>query len=238
MLAVHHLRRLLVLLATTLIALIAPMSVAHAEDGYRYWSYFHWDGSQWAYAQTGADSTTPADGTVEGWRFATAGATPRTPRAAGDFASICAAAPPEEGRKRVAVVVDQGTPEDAPPGDTPDGAVRGTCVVAAPEANAAQVVGAVAAVRTEQGVICGLGGYPATACIETINLTTTPVDQPLELQVQPPVGSTAASINGPAQPAGPAGQAAGNPVPVVIGAALVVVLAGGGVWLARRNRAA
>lgn len=231
--AVHYLPRLLIIVVTAFIALIAPMSVAHAEDGYRYWSYFQWDGSQWAYAQAGADSTIPADGSVEGWRFATAGATPRTPRAAGDFANICAAAPAEEGRKRVAVVIDQGTPEDAPPGDTPDGVVRGTCVVAAPEATGTQVVGAVAAVRTEQGVICGLGGYPATACIDTITLTTTPADQPLELQVQPPVGS-AASNNGAPQPA----DQAGNPLPVIVGAAIVVVLAGGGVWLARRNRAA
>jgi hypothetical protein len=225
------LRRLLAVLVTALAMLTLPPSFAHAEDGYRYWSYFQWDGTQWAYALSGADSTTPADGAVEGWRFATSGSTPRTPRAAGDFATICAAAPPEVGRKRVAVVIDQGTVEDAPAGDTPDPAVGGTCVVAAPEATGAEVVGAVAALRTEQGVICGVGGYPATVCVDTIRLDAIPADQPVELQVRPPVGSNAAGLPEAVD------QDFGNPVPVIIGGVLVLLLAGGGIWLARRSNA-
>lgn len=224
------------LLAVLLAVLAVPFAAltAHAEDGYRYWSYYQWTGGKWDYAQKGADGTNPADGSVEGWRFAVGGAgTPRTPRADGDFAKICAAAPAEEGKKRVAVVIDQGTVEDAPKPDRPNGEVRGTCVVTKTEATGAEVLGAVAEVRQEQGKTCGIGGYPTTACIDTVKVEgAPPVDQKLELTVQPPVGSAKAA----AQPGAPqANKGPASQLTWAIIIALVAALAIGGWYMSHRR---
>ena len=146
---------LIVLAALTGMVGLAPR--AAAEDGYRYWGYYQWSNGTWAYAQKAADGLTPADGAIEGWRFAKAtSSSPRTPRAAGDFDKICAGVAPAQGKKRVAVVIDQGTAEDAPtPADKPNGEVDGTCVLAPLAATGADVLAQVAPVRKEK-LTCGI----------------------------------------------------------------------------------
>ncbi|HSI93394.1 MAG TPA: hypothetical protein VK925_07820, partial [Jiangellaceae bacterium] len=51
------------------LTLIGPLA-AQADDAFRFWSYYQWDGDNWAFAPTGPADTRPADGDVEGWRFA------------------------------------------------------------------------------------------------------------------------------------------------------------------------
>ena len=105
-------RLVLTLLAGFLLAGTAA-TTAQAEDGYRFWGYYQYSGGQWAFAQKGSEVVVPADGSVEGWRYAVGGVKPRVPRAAGDFATICGATPAETGKKRVALVIDPGTPADS-----------------------------------------------------------------------------------------------------------------------------
>ncbi|TDW75605.1 SCO2322 family protein [Kribbella pratensis] len=209
-------------------------SAAQAEDGYRFWGYYQWTNGAWTFSQKGADAFVPADGGVEGWRFAVGGAKPRVPRAAGDFDAICGKTPAETGKKRVALVVDPGTPEDAVSGDTP-AQPTGTCVVTDPKSNGAQVLAAVAPVRIEKGLTCGIAGYPSKGCgdqVKSINVPAT--DAPVTLQVGPAVGSTAVQPT----PAASSKDDSGAPWTGIIIAAVVVILLGGGGFFLNRRRAA
>ncbi len=200
---------MLVVLAALLLPLLAS-APAHAEDAYRYWTYW-WgaaDGS-WEYASTGPDQRTVNDGDVEGWLFvASADPVPATqPGAEPDFAALCPDGEPIPGQVRVGVVIDFGSTADTPDGDSiPEGEnPQQQCVTVPQGSTGAQVLAAAADVRTESGAVCGIAGYPSTGCFELVQ---------------------AASPD--AEPADEAEQASGFPVwPVVAGlvlAAAIVVL--------------
>jgi hypothetical protein len=230
----HRTVRLVFSLLAGLLLAGTVATTAQAEDGYRFWGYYQWTNGTWAFSQKGADAYVPADGGVEGWRFAVGGAKPRVPRAAGDFDAICGKTPAESGNKRVALIVDPGTPEDALTGDTP-AQPTGTCVVTDPKSTGAQVLAAVAPVRIEKGLTCGIAGYPSKNCgaqVKGINVPAT--DAPVTLQVGPAVGSTAV------QPA-PASSKDDSGAPwtgIIIAAVVVLLLGGGGFFLNRRRAAA
>lgn len=163
-------RRLLrVALAASVVGLIAANGTPAHAAAYRYWSYWLGDAAGWTYSNAGPAYRIPADGTVEGWRFAVAveggGATPLI---APDFETICGGTPAEEGRKRVAVIVDPGAAEDAPDGATPPGAWA-LCVVAAPKATGYDVLRAAASVRVEGGLVCAIHGYPDGECAVVVD---------------------------------------------------------------------
>lgn len=86
-----------------------------------------------------------------------------TPGPGGSWAADCAEA--AAGQVRVGLVVDAGTEADAP-----DGAVEVTCVVVDDGATSAEVLRAWADARGKalrydpSGLLCGIGGYPATGC--------------------------------------------------------------------------
>ncbi|MEU4198298.1 SCO2322 family protein [Kribbella sp. NPDC026611] len=231
-------RLVLSLLAGFLLAgtAAATAQAQTAEDGYRFWGYYQWSNGQWAFSQKGADVVVPADGAVEGWRFALGGAKPRFPRAAGDFDAICGKTPAETGKKRVALVVDPGTPEDALAGETP-GPATGTCVVTDPKATGAKILAAVAPVRIEKGLTCGIAGYPAKGCGDAVkNIKVPATDAPVTLQVGPAVGATATASP---SPAASSDSSSGTPwTGIVIAAVVVVLLAAGGLFLSRRRTAA
>lgn len=152
-------------------AVVAPAAILPAAShaaAYRYWSYWLGSEGDWAFANVGPAFRVPADGTLEGWRFAISGVQGnQAPSSAPDFDAVCGATPPEDGRKRVAVVVDPGAAEDAPEGEQAPGAWA-MCVVAEPQATGYEVLRAAATVRTERGLICGIGGYPSRGCAEVI----------------------------------------------------------------------
>ncbi|TCC51318.1 hypothetical protein E0H75_14475 [Kribbella capetownensis] len=232
MTAQRTLRLVLSLLAGLLLAGTVATS-AQAEDGYRFWGYYQWTAGKWAFAQKGADVVVPADGAVEGWRFAVGGAAPRMPRAAGDFEAICGKTPAETGKKRVALVVDPGTPEDALSGETPKPAT-GTCVVTDPKATGAKVLAAVGPVRIEKGLTCGVDGYPGKGCGDQVkNIKIPATDTPVTLQIGAAVGSTAAPA-----PTTSSSSSSDDGAPwtgIIIAAVVVLVLAGGGLVLSRRR---
>ena len=131
---------------------------------YRFWAYWLGTDDGWSFSSQGA-SRVPADGTVDGWRFAISEASSSTipPRHAPSFKRICGSTEPVDGSKRVGVVVDFGTAADAPDGQSPP-ALRTACVVTEPGANGYDVLTEVVQIRTDAGLICGMDGYPATEC--------------------------------------------------------------------------
>jgi hypothetical protein len=210
-------------------------TTAQAEDGYRFWGYYQWSSGQWAFSQKGSDAVVPADGAVEGWRYAVGGAKPRVPRAAGDFDAICGKTPAETGKKRVALVVDPGTPEDATGGETP-GQATGTCVVTDVQATGAKILAAVAPVRIEKGLTCGIAGYPAKGCGDQVkNINVPATDTPVTLQIGDAVGSTA--VTTPAASSSSSDDGGAPWTGIVVAAVVVAVLAGGGLALNRRRTA-
>ncbi|TDO43373.1 hypothetical protein EV643_118116 [Kribbella sp. VKM Ac-2527] len=237
----HRTVRLVLSLLAGLLLAGTVTTTAQAEDGYRFWGYYQWTNGQWAFAQKGAEGVTPADGSVEGWRYAVGGAKPRVPRAAGDFAAICGATPAESGKKRVALVIDAGTPADSASGETPP-AASGTCVVTDPKATGAKILSAVQPVRIEKGLTCGIGGYPGKGCGDPVkNIQVPATDTPVTLEIGAAVGAattptpTAVPTNGSSAPAE---QEEDAPWGGIVGfVALVVLLAGGTYFVSRRRRA-
>jgi hypothetical protein len=59
-----------------------------------YWAYFHNSGSGWQYSGSGALSSHPQPGTVEGWRLDSAASSAHPQPAAASYASICAGQDP------------------------------------------------------------------------------------------------------------------------------------------------
>ena len=213
-------------LATVLCAVVTAMSClaagpAQAESGYRYWGYFHSEAGSnaWKFADKGPDDTTPADGSVEGWRFAiTVGTSGREPRAAADFDAICGDAAADEGEKRVAVVIDYGVAAEAPDGETPP-EPRGECAVVSAQASGTQVLQSVADVRVDAGLTCGIDGYPAGECGPEIKDASVPAkDEPVTLQL----ASADAAAEFPWAP---------------VGVGIVVLALAAAAWLIVRRRA-
>lgn len=176
---------------TGLLAVLAILVVGAATalpasaEAFRYWGYYAASGDAWTFADAGSTETVPADGSVEGWRFAVTGeASERLPRAAGDFELLCGSTPAEDGSKRVGVVIDYGTADDAPDGDTVP-AARGACAVVAEDATGSDVMTAVADLRLgEGGFICGIDGYPAEGCGDAVEGDApTGEEEPVELEL-------------------------------------------------------
>jgi MYXO-CTERM domain-containing protein len=157
----------LVLLTTVLVAVPARAAA------YRYWTYWRAPAgaSAWAFATQGPGTTVPADGDVEGWRFAVstqAAAPSDAPRAEPDFDAVCGGTPAPAGSKRVALLIDSGVPGIGPTGQQPPASVS-TCVVADADATGYEVLRSVVDVRTDAGLICGIAGYPAGECAPVLS---------------------------------------------------------------------
>jgi hypothetical protein len=177
-----HRRRAVVTALAVAAAVVVPSAVLPAASqaaAYRYWSYWLGTDAGWSFANVGPAFRSPADGTLEGWRFSVSGVEGnRTPSFAADFDAVCGDTAPEDGRKRVAVVVDPGFAADAPEGEQPPGAWA-MCVVAEERATGYDVLRAAATVRAERGLICAIGGYPSRGCADVIaDPTPTPTKSP------------------------------------------------------------
>lgn len=179
-------RSVLLVVLGLLAALLLPTSAAQAA-AYRYWGYYQWDGSAWQFASKGPDQLKPADGSIEGWRFAVA--TPdssRTPRVKVTFDEVCGDTAAESGKKRVAVVIDYGRTADSADGATPPDPVA-ECASVDTAASGLEVLGAVADVRADKGLVCGLDGYPESGCggeVKNVSAAAKAADTPVELAPQ------------------------------------------------------
>ncbi|MFI0910886.1 MULTISPECIES: SCO2322 family protein [Streptomyces] len=200
-------------------AAVLGAAPAHA-DGYRYWSFWQAPaaGGSWTYATQGPATLRPADGSVVGFRFAVSkdSADAARPRGAADFAAVCAGTPAEDGGKRVAVVLDFGTPADAPAGETPP-AARSACAQVGADGSAADALAAVAKpLRYDSNaLLCAIAGYPRTGCGEKADAGKKPAE--------PKAGGNDKGDDGPS-------------VGLIGGIAAVAVLGAAAVWQTRRRR--
>ncbi|GGR96012.1 hypothetical protein GCM10010252_38550 [Streptomyces aureoverticillatus] len=213
-------------LATSLVALLTLLAgtlltagPAHAAD-YRYWSFWQQgkDGA-WVYATQGPSVARPDDGDVEGFRFAVSAnsGSAEKPRGAADFDAICADTPARDGRKRIALVLDFGTPGDAPGGETPPKA-RTACARVDSGATTADALASVAKPLryNSDALLCAISGYPKSGCGEQVS---------------------GKSDTGTKRDAADGGDDDGGPsVGLLAGLAAIVVLGAAAVWQARRRR--
>ncbi|MET9828833.1 SCO2322 family protein [Streptomyces sp. NPDC006385] len=211
-------RRALVTLLAALAVLTGLAPTAQAA-GYRYWSFWDRDGDTWTYATQGPSTARPSDGDVQGFRFSVSedSKDAARPRGAAVFEVICARTPARDGEKRVALVIDFGTPADAPSAETPP-ARRAVCARVAPDATTAQALAAVARpLRYDtNALLCAIAGYPQKGCGEQVSGTAT--------------DKTAAEKRDASDGGGPS-------LGLVAGIAMVAVLGAAAIWQARRRRA-
>jgi hypothetical protein len=158
---------------------VATPAPASASTAYRYWAFYLAHGSTWQYSQRGPASEYPADGDVEGWRFAIqvdAGGG-LTPRDVPDFGALCASTPAKAGEIRVGIVIDFGLASDAPAHDSPPASVVPGCVYVHDGDSGAAVLQAATTVRigtgSYAGLVCGIDGYPKTECAPAVTVSTT-----------------------------------------------------------------
>ncbi|HEX5018735.1 MAG TPA: SCO2322 family protein [Actinomycetes bacterium] len=175
----HTGRRALALALVTVAAvtLVGAWGGGTAEAAsYRFWSYWVGGGSDWSFSSQGA-SRRPPDGGVDGWRFAISpdSASAVQPRRSPSFDRICRGTPEQDGQKRVGLVIDFGTTSDAPEGESPPQMLT-TCAVVPEDANGYEVLTTVAQLRIDDGMICGINGYPATECGKVVSDPTTSPD--------------------------------------------------------------
>ncbi len=208
-----------------LLALISSISLFSATPAgaaeYRYWSFWQRGSDGWVYATQGPSIARPDDRDVVGFRFAVSAdaGSAKKPRGQADFDAICADTRADDGRKRVAVVLDFGVPADAPGGQRPP-KPRTACARVAEDGSAADALAAVAKpLRYDSSaLLCAISGYPRTGCGE-----------PVSGQRERP---GTASDRGEADGGGDGGPSLG----LIAGAAAVAVLGAAAVWQARRRR--
>ncbi|MFJ7585866.1 SCO2322 family protein [Streptomyces sp. NPDC097617] len=200
--------------------------------GYRYWSFWDGAGRQWSYATQGPSLARPADGAVQGFRFSVskdAEGEVAQPRRAADFEAVCGATAPAEGRKRVALVIDFGVPEDAAAGDTPpEKAPRTACAQVAPDATTAEALASVAKPLryNSAALLCAISGYPKQGCGDQV------ADGPTRSPAPAAEAEAEAGADADAD-ADDGGPSAG----LLAGIAAVAALAAAAVWQSRRRRA-
>lgn len=225
-------------LAAAILVTIAAAGPAHA-SAYRYWTYWTGSDGEWSFATAGPAFLIPADGSVQGWRFAvtTAAGSAAVPRSPASFDEICADTPPQDGKKRVALVVDPGDPGEAPPGQSPSD-ISTTCVVADSDATGYQVLRSVTTVRVDKGLVCGIDGYPTGECAPVVD------DPTPETSASASPATSVASA--PATPVGEGSAmdtaavasedgGSGTPWPLISVIAIATVVAG--LLVVRRRRA-
>ena len=174
---------------TVVVGLFLAVVLPAAADAvaYRYWGYFQLSGDSWQFAPKGPDQTKPADGSVEGWRYAVGeeGST-RDPRVSVTFDEICGDTKAKSGEKRVAVVIDYGRAADTEDGKKPPAPV-GECAQVATTATGAEVLAEVAEVRSEQALVCAIDKHPATGCggeVKKVSAAAKAPDTSVELKAE------------------------------------------------------
>ncbi len=210
--------------STAVLALVGVLlsffvAVTAQAASYRYWTYWTTNNGTWEFRQIGPAANIPADGSVEGWKFAISSqsgdeqAKP-TFSPTNAFEEICGSTPTLPEMKRVALVIDPGVTQAAPQGDQP-GAMTTTCVQIEIPATGYSVLRSFVSVRTSNGLICGIDGYPTFECADVVDdttsaMSTSPTDSPEQVP-------------------------ASSPLPVVI-VALVLAVSGGLIWQLRRRK--
>lgn len=208
--------------------LLALLAAAPAEAaGYRYWAFWERQDSTWSYATQGPAQARPGDGSVQGFRFAVSAEADdfAAPRSTAEFAEICADTEERDGRKRVALVIDFGTPAHAPDGERPP-KPRTVCASVGEDASTADALAAVAPpLRYDSSaMLCAIEGYPKAGCGEQVSGS----DEPSAGESSPAASSEAAEQE--------SGSADGPSAGLLAGVGAVAVLGAAALWQSRRRR--
>lgn len=226
-----------------LVALALPTSNADAAGStYQFWGYWQLKGSTWKFSQNGPAKTHPADGSVEGWRWAVSGTSGnRHPRGTVTFKQVCGDTPKASGKKRVAVVIDYGRAADASKGTPPKPIAK--CASVPTKATGSDVLAAVGTVRLSKGLVCGIDDWPAGGCGGEVKHPTAAQkapDKTVHIAVagahatSTPTGAAGNPDKG-AYSANPTSSTSSQAVLIVI-PIVIFVLVIGGVLLALRRR--
>jgi hypothetical protein len=166
---------------------------------------------------------------VQGFRFAVSADSQDAskPRGDADFASICAKTPAQAGHKRVALVIDSGTTEDAPGGETPP-APRTVCARVPADATTAEALATVAKpLRYDtNALLCAIAGYPGTGC----------GDQVATSHTAPSATSKASAKADAKADAKSEPDRHGPSLGLLAGVVAVAAIGGAAVWQTRRRR--
>ena len=138
-----------------------------AAKGWRYWGYYQAapGAKNWTPAMTGP-TVDVADGSVEGWSFVfSSDDVPSiAPTIKPNFAAICGKVKSDKDTKRIALVIDFGSPTYAPKGEKVQKSFT-TCVRTAKSSQGIDVLGMAVKIRADKsGLICGINGYPKKEC--------------------------------------------------------------------------
>ncbi|MFI6640024.1 SCO2322 family protein [Streptomyces sp. NPDC050504] len=219
-----------------LFSLLGTAGAAQAA-GYRYWSFWEGGSGRWAYATQGPATARPDDGAVIGFRFSVSedSGDSAKPRQAADFDAVCAGTGAEDGKKRIAVVVDPGTPADAPSGETPPER-RAGCAVVGGDATGADALAAVAKPLryNSQALLCAISGYPKSGCGEQVSDSgekDKDKKETVESAAPKATGSSAAASDSSSD-----SDSGGPSVGLLVGVAAVLALGSAALWQARRRR--
>jgi hypothetical protein len=211
-------------MAVLMVWFVGAAGMAHANEGYRYWSFWTVNDQAWGYAQLGPASTVVRDGDVQGWRFGVStadGALAPAPRtdAANAFARICAGTPEVAGSARVALIIDFGTKEIAPTVEVPP-QPRWSCVVVPEQSTGATVISQIAQVRLDNGFVCGIDGFPASECSV---VATPPLDADENIDVIEEATNPRVDADVLVDTSILAEPSGDNPLPLFIGGAVIVL---------------
>jgi hypothetical protein len=227
----------LLTLLSALLVVGGTAGPAQAADGYKYWNYFHVENGKYVFAKTGPADYQPKDGAVEAYRYGLSstadGVAPRTEATTYSADDICKGVTAEKGQKRVGVLIDYGTAEDAGSGETPP-EPRAACAAVPTKANGQQVLDAVADLRVENQLTCGIDGYPVKGCSVTVKNPPAAAAQ-TRVDFTLPKSATEQSDAGSTQTAEQSDDG-GFPWTLVVVVVVVLVLAGAGLAVARRGR--
>lgn len=178
-------RRIAFACVTLVVASIFVPGAAQAST-YRYWNFWTMSDGSWVYSQLGPASTFPEDGDVQGWIFAATDedskSVPPSTIATFTFADACRDTPTVAQMKRVALVIDSGSIEIAPEGQTPP-ELSILCATGDIAASGYELLNSVTELRTQNGLICAMNAYPAMECAAAFNpreVTVTAANQQSE----------------------------------------------------------
>jgi hypothetical protein len=225
-------RRTCALVLSLLLLVLGGAGQAQAV-GYRYWSFWDLTGGKWTYATQGPSTARPSDGDVQGFRFAVSADSQDAskPRGDADFASICAKTPAQAGHKRVALVIDSGTTEDAPGGETPP-APRTVCARVPADATTAEALATVAKpLRYDtNALLCAIAGYPGTGCGDQVATSHTAPSATSKANAKANAKADA-KADAKSEP-----DRHGPSLGLLAGVVAVAAIGGAAVWQTRRRR--
>ena len=188
-----------VALGATLMFCMSVAGNANAAE-YKYWTFWTQEGDSWVFSPVGSASTNPPEGSAQAWRFdATSPSVAGIPPAdlpGAVFERACGDVLPIVGTKRVAIVIDAGDPALSPEGEVPPSPTA-YCAVGKIDTHGYDLLKTVVELRTDNGFVCGISGYPAVECATPVTdyVASIPA-QPITQELVPDVSRDAEVASG------------------------------------------